>query len=322
MIRSKSNWIENGKKPSKLFFALEKMRSRNKSIQKLLVQHPHAQDQLLETNKVILQELKIFYSNLFNEHEVDTTSDFLNDLKLPQISPEDKLILEAPLSLDEIDIAVRQLVCDKCPGPDGLSINFMRKFWPQIKHTLHSMYLRAINDGEFATDTRTGVISLMEKLHKNPLNLTNWRQLSMLNSDYKVYAKAVANQLQLVLPRLINRDQVGFMKGRQIAQNLTELLTVIDYCSKNNSEAIITSVDFEKAFDVVSWKAMTKVMQAFGFGPKFIEMVMLCYKNFEVTIGNNGHFTEPIKIRRGNKQGCPLSALNFLLMVETVGAKL
>ena len=85
---------------------------------------------------------------------------------------------------------------------------------------------------------------------------------------------------------------------------------------------MILSVDFEKAFDTVSWIAMIKVLKAFNFGNQFIDYVMLCYRNFKVTIGNNGYFTKTLKIKRGNKQGCPLSALNFLLIIETIGLKL
>ena len=49
---------------------------------------------------------------------------------------------------------------------------------------------------------------------------------------------------------------------------------------------------------------------------------MLCYQNFEINVGNNGYFTKKIKIERGNKQGCLHSALQLLLVIETVGLKL
>ena len=48
----------------------------------------------------------------------------------------------------------------------------------------------------------------------------------------------------------------------------------------------------------------------------------MCYKNFKVNIGNNGYFTEQLCIGRGNKQGCPLSSLTFLLIIEIISLKL
>ena len=105
------------------------------------------------------------------------------------------------------------------------------------------------------------------------------------------------------------------MKNRTISTKLAELLTIIDYCKTNSIEAIIMAVDFEKAFDTVNWNAMTVVMHAFGFDQPFIDMVMLCYRDFKVTIGNNRYYTKPLPLERGNKQGCPLSAFQFLLTV-------
>ena len=318
MIRSKSEWMEFGEKTSKLFFALEKSRSKGKSIQKLLDKH----DNLLDSNESILKELHSFYSKLFDEHPIDEDSNFLDGLVIPQIAQSDKLMLDSPIQLEELDIACKQLACDKCPGPDGFPMNFIVKFWPHIKHTLHSVYIKAVQGKKMPNSTMIGTVSLMEKLSKNSLKIEHWRPFAMCNNDYKIFAKIVANRLQMVLPTVIHKDQVGFMKGRQISQNLTELLTVIAYCQQKQEEAIIISVDFMKAFDTVSWKTMEKVLSAFNFGEIFVNYVMLCYKDFRINIGNNGHFTDYIQIRRGNKQGCPLSALNFLLVIEILGLKL
>ena len=144
----------------------------------------------------------------------------------------------------------------------------------------------------------------------------------MLNTDYKIYAKILANRLQVVLPNIIHPDQVGFMRNRSIASNLTELMTIIEYCRKHQIDGVITAVDFEKAFDTISWTAMVKIMSKFGIGQKYIDMVMICYQGFQINISNNGHFTDRLQICRGNKQGCPLSALQFLLVIETIGLKL
>ena len=229
MLRSTADWLEYGEKSSKMFYALERHRTRNKTIQKLINQSNNKE---IDTTDDILVALHSFYSDLFDEHPIDENSDFLQGLHIPQVTAEDKKILDSPIQLEEIDIAVKQLACDKCPGPDGYTMNFIQKFYPLIKHMLHSVYLKAIKENRFPESLTTGTIALMEKLSKNPLFLKHWRPLSMLNSDYKIFAKIIANRLQLVLPYLIHKNQVGFMKGRRISDNLSELLTVIDYCQK------------------------------------------------------------------------------------------
>ena len=44
--------------------------------------------------------------------------------------------------------------------------------------------------------------------------IKNWRPITLLNTDYKIAAKSIANRIKLVLPNLINHDQTGFLKDR------------------------------------------------------------------------------------------------------------
>ena len=78
------------------------------------------------------------------------------------------------------------------------------------------------------------------------------------------------------------------------------------------------SVDFEKCFDTIEFVAIRGAMQYFGIGPKFIEMVMLLYKNFETAICHNGYLSEWYKPERGCHQGCSISGYLFLLNTEVL----
>ena len=46
----------------------------------------------------------------------------------------------------------------------------------------------------------------------------SWRPISLLNVDYKVAAKVIANRIKPVLQSIINSSQTGFMKGRYIGE--------------------------------------------------------------------------------------------------------
>ena len=138
MIRAKAQWFEQGEKPSAYFFRLEKLKGNRKSIQKL-----ETGTETLQENQAIISHIHRFYSKLFQYRDTKIDSDFLNQLVMPQVRPEDHIILDSPILIEELDIAVMQLARDKAPGPDGFSINFMQKFWPQLRHLLHSVLIRA-----------------------------------------------------------------------------------------------------------------------------------------------------------------------------------
>ena len=78
--------------------------------------------------------------------------------------------------------------------------------------------------------------------------LANWRPVSLLNTDYKILPKALAKRLQKVIPKIINTDQVGYIKGRYIGENIRTLFDLINHAKIEKLEAYIAQIDFEKAF--------------------------------------------------------------------------
>jgi len=58
-----------------------------------------------------------------------------------------------------------------------------------------------------------------------------WRPLSLLITEYKTAAKAIANRIKLVLPNIINNDQTGFLKGRFTGENVHLIDSVIRYAA-------------------------------------------------------------------------------------------
>ena len=64
--------------------------------------------------------------------------------------------------------------------------------------------------------------AIIRLLHKNgdKTNLENWRPISLLNYDYKIAASVLVKRLQGVISELISHDQVGYIKGRSLAENI------------------------------------------------------------------------------------------------------
>jgi hypothetical protein len=60
--------------------------------------------------------------------------------------------------------------------------------------------------------------------------------------------------------KIISENQCGFIKGRYIGDNIRSLLEVIDLAEEENLSCIILSIDFEKAFDTISWKFLKKCL--------------------------------------------------------------
>ena len=144
----------------------------------------------------------------------------------------------------------------------------------------------------------------------------------MLNTDYKILTKCLALRLKAVLGNVINFDQTGYIQNRNIIDNVRLLIDIPEYCIRNNIKGIIFSIDFEKAFDSLSFTFLLKVLENVNFGKDFIGWIKILYTNINSCVLNNGYFTELFKLERGVRQGCPLSAYLFLLAVEVLGSKI
>ena len=97
---------------------------------------------------------------------------------------------------------------------------------------------------------------------------------------------------------------------------------LIDLVDAEDTEAAFIFLDQEKAFDRVDHDFLYKTMEAFGIGPTFIRWIKIIYSNASTRVRVNGYLTPKIPLRRGVRQGCPLSPLLYVLVIEILALAL
>ena len=113
--------------------------------------------------------------------------------------------------------------------------------------------------------------------------------------------------MQKTLDSLIHESQTGFIKGRNIAQNIMQLQTMLDYCEKNKKSAIVVSFDFKKACDSVEWESIYQSMKFLGFTEQSIHWVKTLYVRPLSCIMNNGYWGDFFELQKSTRQGDPAS---------------
>ncbi|XP_060200214.1 secreted RxLR effector protein 78-like [Lycium barbarum] len=123
--------------------------------------------------------------------------------------------------------------------------------------------------------------------------------------------------MEKLLPYLISKNQSGFVKGRNIFENI--LLTqeiVSDIRLRGKPANVVLKLDMTKAYDRVSWKYLMHVLRKMGFAEHFINLIWRLIANNWYSILINGQATGFFQSTRGVKQGDPLSLTLFLLSAE------
>ena len=230
--------------------------------------------------------------------------------------------LDCEISDEEFEQILKEMKKNSSPGSDGLPIEFYIVFWLKIKSVFIASIKMGLQKGCLSVTQREGLITLLPKKDKDTLFIKNWRPLSLLNVDYKILAKCLANRIKKHIDFLIHHDQTGFIKGRFIGENINKILSIMEHCDTFQVEAMIVNIDFEKAFDSIEWSHLDRTLQFFNFGPNFRSWVRTLYNESFSKVLNNGWASDPIKLSRGLRQGCPLSSFLFILVAEILANKI
>jgi len=318
-IRARVQDIEEGEKNTKYFLGLEKSRQINNCIRSVKVN-----DRRISNGNEIIKEVVEYWSEMYRSKNVDDReiNEYLETVTLEQsLNVHEQQKCEGFLDVDECKQVLIGMKKNKSPGSDGLPPEFYLAFWDEVKYMLVDCLNESFMTGRMSASQRKSIITLIFKKGDRE-QLKNWRPISVLNTDYKLMAFVIAQRLHKVLPKIVNSDQTGYIKGRFIGSNIRLIEDIFEYVNKNNMPGAAIFCDFEKAFDSVEFNFVSKVLEKFNFGPQLRQWINVFYSDIYSSVKCNNWITKSFKVTRGIRQGCPVSALIFVLVAEIMAVKI
>lgn len=151
--------------------------------------------------------------------------------------------LNSPITVPEIDKVRTSLPNGKSPGPDGLPKEYYKIFFMSLSPHLSRVFNRAAATSTFPKDMLVAYVVTLPKPGKDPITQANFRPISLLNSDIKIYAKLLASRLSSTIPSLIKKDQMGFVRGRQPSDATRQILNIIHLAEVTRTPSRLLSIE-------------------------------------------------------------------------------
>ena len=164
---------------------------------------------------------------------------------------------------------------------------------------------------------RKGLIVQLPK--KGNLNESkNWRGIMLLSVVSKVMGRILIDRIRTGVELKLRKEHAGFRPGRGSTVQIFILRNIIEQSIEWQSSLYVNFVDFEKVFDSVHRDSLWLIMRSYSIPSKIVSMVKALYDNFECAVVDGQDTIEWFKIQTGVKQGCNMSGLLFLLVVDWV----
>uniref|UniRef100_A0A670IDL4 Reverse transcriptase domain-containing protein n=1 Tax=Podarcis muralis TaxID=64176 RepID=A0A670IDL4_PODMU len=262
-----------------------------------------------------------YFKKLYTQgpEEVFEMERFLKLNGLPELPQEKRSILNCKITQQEIEDAIQNMQLGKSPGPDGLTSKYYKILKDYLTLPLMEVCNQIMGGGRAPETWKEAFITLIPKVETEKTQLRNYRPISLLNVDYKIFADILASRLKKVLNEVIHKDQAGFLPGRHLFDNTRNIIDILELLQTNiNTKAVLIFIDAEKAFDNISWKFMKKNLEGMGVGRGFENGIEAIYSEQKAKLIVNNVVTEEFHIEKGTRQGCPLSPLLFISVLEVL----
>ena len=144
----------------------------------------------------------------------------------------------------------------------------------------------------------------------------NYRGISLTPIAAKIYNKLLLNRIRPHIEPMLRKNQNGFRPNRSTTAQILALRRLVEGIKMKNLPAVLTFVDFKKAFDSIHRGKMLEILKAYGIPETIVSAIGMMYRDTEAQVISPDGETEFFSILAGVLQGDTLAPLLFIIVLD------
>jgi ribonuclease HI len=283
---------------------------RNKNFFRLITNTAKVIEDPLERDRMIGD----YWAKLFNSKRLFDTAELqkLIDMhpKLPENVPSDY----------KVDIKRLRKIFSKAykssQGPDGTPFSLLTSSFPLLEEVWIKLIENMAKGGfVWPKEFTNGLLFLLPK-GEGDIEVRDFRPISVTNAIYRLTMKYWAKEMATTIEPIISPNQKALLKNRSIYQAVRDIADEFYNRIANMKDTIFVQTDFAKAFDFVNRDTLRKAMEGLNVPLHLRNVAEIALLDSDVTIANSSPKAKSFKSVTGVRQGCPLSPLLYLIIVD------
>ena len=306
------NWEKNNQVISSLLDTTKSTKKMRKNLFPGKIWATHLND---KNNKKVTSRHKMnqlatnFYEELYNE---------IVPLEADKLLSENIIVEESipEISISEIETVIKTLKANKAPGSDGIYNEHIKHGGEKLTQLIHVLFCKIMNEGKTPSAwNKSDIILIYKKGDRHKVE--NYRPISLTPVLGKIFSKILANRLNSYLEHQQPREQAGFRRNWSTIDHLFVINQLIEKGEEYGVSFHMAFIDFAKAFDSLNYKFLIESLINQGIPKLYIKVIINLYTDLEARIitDTTGNY---FKIRKGVKQGDPMSSMLFNVALEEV----
>jgi exonuclease III len=307
-------------KTSKFYKAIRRKLNPRTSVLPLVVTEtlPGGEEKAYTNYPSLMKATKDYWERIFAKAPTENPSYLPHyHTEVNKLPPNHAPILAEPISSEEMQQAISALSSQKATGEDQVAAELLKELNETNTEILTVAFNKLIETADIPFRWKHARIWSIYK-GGDTTKLQNYRPISLCQTTYKLLTKIIQQRLATSAEehRLFSETQTGFRKGNSPHDNVFTLNCIKEEAAFRGKKLHCLKLDLAKAFDSIPHKSIIRTLKHYGYNKRDIKLIKGLYKDSTASVITKYGITGVLPIKRGVKQGDPLSPILFNLVIN------